>query len=74
MVGGTGVVDGMRVDQSGLIDHVVFRLEDSEKATRVSFVARRSRLIDNDQDRIRIAIDADLDHTLPMATFLSFTP
>lgn len=74
MAGGIGLVDGMRVDQSGLIDRVNFRFENSEKATRVSFVACRSRLIDNDQDRIRIAIDAEFNHALPMAAFLAFTP
>ena len=74
MAGRASLVDGMGIDQQRLIDREVIRFQDSEKTACVPFVARRTGLLDHYQDRIRVAIDPDFDHTLPVAALLPFAP
>jgi len=74
MYGFMGFVDGFRIHQLRLIDYKFIRLKNSEKAARVSFVARRADLFDHDQNRVRIAIDADFGHALAVPTLLALSP
>ncbi len=67
-------IDLRRIDETRLIliESAIFQC--SKETGSVSFMARGTYLFDEHQDRIRIAVDSNLDDFLAMSTFLSFAP
>ena len=67
-------VDIVRLDQDVLVNHEFLVIELAKEAARITLVARRSGLLDEQQDAVRIAIDSNLGDLLTMPALFPLSP